>query len=242
MPSRLLHLSIFIIASSFLMSLLSCFLCQNGFCKSVQKRILQSVKEYKVIKPSVRTIKSIHKYNKYIKYFCSFNYHRARYNVNPNYIRALICTESAGNHRAVSKDKALGLTQILFETGQRWARELAATNFDFKYINEKDLHNLKPRDLFNPPINILLACYGTDKFNALFGGKDFVSIAASWNAGHKRVIKHKGCPPYRETIRFLGKLNGYMLYFMKNGYPSSLKIQNFPRRKFTKQKIILNHN
>jgi soluble lytic murein transglycosylase-like protein len=230
--------------------LLSCFsMCltlfiiigsgQGGYCLSVQKRIVQSVDEYKVIEPSSYAIKSLTTYNSYILYFCSFNFHRAKYNINPNYIRALICTESAGNPKAVSVDKALGLTQILYETGQRWAGELAETHYDFRYIDEKVLSNLKPEDLFDPALNILLACYGTDKFNALFGGKDFVSIAASWNAGHHRVIKHKGCPPYKETIRFLGKVNGYMLFFMRKGCSSRLKIRNFPKRDVLRRQLAL---
>ena len=175
-------------------------------------------------------LKAIHKYDKYIKYFSSFAFHRPGKNVNPNYIRALICVESAGNPRAVSPAKAYGLTQILLPTGKGWAKELYESGYDFEYVDERKLKKLSVQDLFDPAINILLACYGTDKFNAMFGGRDMVYIAASWNAGHHAVIKHKNSPPYNETIDFIGKINGYMLSFMNYGFSSRAPIRRFPRK------------
>ena len=175
-------------------------------------------------------MEAIQKYDQYIRYFSSFAYHRKGRNANPNYIRALICVESAGNPRAVSPAKAYGLTQIIVPTGKRWARELYATGYDFQHIDEKRLKNLSVSDLFDPAISILLACYGTDKFNSKFGGQDMVYIAASWNAGHAAVIKHKNSPPYKETIAFIGKINGYMLSFIEYGYPSHVPVRRFPPR------------
>ena len=200
---------------------------QLGFCDSTNKRIVQHVEKYKSIKPSTNMLKAIQKYDKYIQYFASFSYHRKKRNVNPNYIRALICVESAGNPRAVSPAKAYGLTQILLPTGRRWAKELYKTGYDFQYTDEERLKNLTVKDLFDPAINILLACYGTDKFNAKFGGRDMVYIAASWNAGHNAVIKHKNSPPYQETIDFIGKINGYMLSFMEYGFSSHVPVRSF---------------
>lgn len=172
-------------------------------------------------------LKAILNYDKYILYFSSFAFHRTKKNVNPNYIRALICVESAGNPRAVSSANAYGLTQILLPTGRRWAKELYETGYKFKYIDREKLSNLSTQDLFDPAINILLACYGTDKFNAKFGGRDMVHTAASWNAGHNAVIKYKNCPPYTETIKFIGKINGYMLSFMKYGFSSHVPVRSF---------------
>lgn len=200
-----------------------------GFCESTNKKIVQNVEKYKSINPSANMLKAIQKYDKYIKYFSSFAYHRKKRNVNPNYIRALICVESAGNPRAVSPAKAYGLTQILLPTGRRWAKELYKTGYDFEYIDEERLKHLTVKDLFDPAMNILLACYGTDKFNARFGGRDMVYIAASWNAGHNAVIKHKNSPPYKETINFIGKINGYILSFMKYGFSSHVPVRSFSR-------------
>ena len=174
-------------------------------------------------------LKAIQKYNKYIQYFSSFAYHRKKRNVNPNYIRALICVESAGNPRAVSSAKAYGLTQILLSTSRRWSKELYTTGYDFEYIDEERLKNLTVKDLFDPAINILLACYGTDKLNAKFGGRDMVYIAASWNAGQNAVIKYKNSPPYKETINFIGKINGYILSFIKYGFSSHVPVRSFSR-------------
>lgn len=200
---------------------------QFGFCESTNKKIAQHVERYKSIEPSAEMLKVTQNYDEYIQYFSSFAFHRNKRNVNPNYIRALICVESAGNPRAVSSSNAYGLTQILLPTGRRWAKELYQSGYNFKYIDREKIKNLTANDLFDPAINILLACYGTDKFNAQFGGRDMVYIAASWNAGHNAVIKYRDCPPYTETIKFIAKINGYMLAFMKYGFSSHVPVRSF---------------
>lgn len=172
-----------------------------------------SVEKYRGRKPSDKAIRSIARYRDMIKYFSSLSYTRVGYNVNPIYIRALIAAESNGNPNALSSRKARGLTQIMYETGEKWARELAHSGYNFKYINEKRLRNLQPYDLFDPAINILLCCYATDLYNAQFGAQLAATVAA-WNAGPGAVIRHDGCPPFTETIKLIGFVNAYMIYFM----------------------------
>lgn len=208
-----------------------CIFCSapdQSECQEINDQVKKYVDEYSDVKPTKEMLGALHQYTKYINYFCSFSYHRDNHNINPNYIRALICTESRGNPKAVSNDNAYGLTQIILPTAKRWGKELYEMGYDFKYVDTEDLKNLTKQDLFNPALNILLACYGTDKYNKTFGGNNMVHIAASWNAGHEVVLEHQTCPPYEETLRFVGKVNGYMTYFRENDYASHLRMRELP--------------
>jgi soluble lytic murein transglycosylase-like protein len=113
-----------------------------------------------------------------------------RYNVDPHLIKAIIRTESDFNHRAVSKQGAQGLMQLMPET----ARELRVFN------------------PFNPKENI---DGGTRYFRRLldtFGGDVKLSLAA-YNAGPGQVKQANGIPPIPETIRYVKKvLHQYRAY------------------------------
>ncbi len=198
-------------------------------CREIDDQVKRYVDKYSEIKPTEKMLNALHEYKKYINYFCSFSYHRQNYNVNPNYIRALICAESRGNPQAISKDKAYGLTQIILPTAKKWGKKLYNIGCDFKYVDNKDLKNITKQDLFDPAINILLACYGTDKYNKIFGGNNMIRIAASWNAGHEVVLEYQTSPPYKETLRFVGKVNGYITYFQKNKYASYVRTRNLTK-------------
>ena len=176
-----------------------------------------SVEKHRGRMPSDKSIRAIAEYEDIIEYFSSLSYARVGYNVNPIYIKALIAAESDGNPNAVSPRKTRGLTQVLYETGKEWARELAHSGYSFKYIDEGRLRNLQPGDLFDPAINILLCCYATDLYNARFGDQLATTVGA-WNAGPGAVIRHNGCPPFTETIDLVGFVDAYMIYFMKNPY------------------------
>ena len=162
--------------------------------------------------PPDRIIKKINKYDHYIRYFSSLCYTRQGYNVNQNYIKALIAAESAGNPHAVSHKGAIGLTQIMYSSAQKYVKQLSKSKFDFKYIDEKKLKNFKKEYLYDPAINILICAYITDLNNRKFGGNLATTVAA-WNAGEYAVYKHEGIPPYDETLDLISKVSNYLAYF-----------------------------
>jgi len=112
------------------------------------------------------------------------------YNVDPHLIKAIIRTESDFNHRAISKEGAQGLMQLMPET----ARELRVFN------------------PFNAKENI---DGGTRYFRRLldtFGGNIKLSLAA-YNAGPGQVQRANGIPAIPETVRYVKKvLRQYRIY------------------------------
>ncbi|MGW8192880.1 MAG: lytic transglycosylase domain-containing protein [Desulforhopalus sp.] len=106
-----------------------------------------------------------------------------RYNVDPSLIKAIIHTESAFDHQAVSKTGAQGLMQLMPET----ARELRVAN------------------PFNPRENIdggtRYFCKLMDSFNG-----DLILSLAAYNAGPGLVMRTGGVPRIPETLRYVNKV------------------------------------
>lgn len=109
------------------------------------------------------------KYNSYVLEYSK------EYNLNPNFVRAIIKAESSYNHLAQSNMGAKGLMQITDSTGAWIAENLNIDDFNSNM-------------LYNPQINIKFGCW---YLNFLF--KEFddnnEAVIASYNAGQGNVKK-----------------------------------------------------
>jgi soluble lytic murein transglycosylase-like protein len=78
------------------------------------------------------------------------------------------------------------------------------------------LKNLQPDDLFDPAVNILLACYLISRYNHRFKGRLDLVITA-WNAGENTNSLSQGRhAPYQETENLIGKVNAYYVYLLRH--------------------------
>ena len=149
----------------------------------------------------------------YIRYFTALEYGEDRTRVPASYIRALILSESSADRFALSHAGARGLTQILPATGRMASGRLSVEDFDFRYIDERRLHDLDPDMLYDPAVNILIACYLNARYSARWSGRPDL-MAAAWNAGPGAVLKHGNrLPPYAETQAFVQRVLAYKAYF-----------------------------
>ena len=162
--------------------------------------------------PSSAQLDRLSRFDHYIAYFTSLSYGPDDARVSADYIRALILTESSGNPRALSDKGARGLTQIMPTTGQIAARELLKSGRNFLYVDEDKLRNLEAGGLYDPALNILIACHLNARYHAEYDGQVELSISA-WNAGPGAVRKYGNQPPpYKETQAMLGRFKGYIRY------------------------------
>ena len=146
----------------------------------------------------------------YIRYFSSLSYDGAR--VSPDYIRALILTESGGDRWAMSGKGARGLTQLIPSTARYVAKDLLEVGYDFHYIDEQVLEAFDADDLFDPAINILMACYLSATYHVKYDGSTELVVSA-WNAGPGAVRRYGNKPPpYPETQAMIARLTGYISY------------------------------
>ena len=177
------------------------------------------ISKYQKVKISKSLRQRLDRHHHLISYFSSLHYIKPRYNINPHFLRALIIAESSAKPKAISDKNARGLTQILYSTGKQAAKELAATRYPFRYVTHKQLRNLQPKDLYNPAINLLIACYLIAKYNHQYQGRIELVVSA-WNAGTGSIVNNKP-PPYIETLDLIGKVNGYYVALIKEGGLSS---------------------
>ena len=113
-----------------------------------------------------------------------------RYQIDPALVKAIIMAESGYNSRAISKNGAIGLMQLMPGTAQE----------------------LNIEDIFNPKQNI---DGGVRYFKQLvnqFSG-DLKLALAAYNAGSRTVRQYKGVPPFKETQHYIEKVfEYYQLY------------------------------
>lgn len=178
--------------------------------------LVTSVEKYDEVTLNSKMLRKVDKYDHLVRHFSAFPYFDANKKLSPEFIHALILAESAGDPHAISSKNAIGLGQILLSTGQEAGRELAKTDFRFRYVTKRKLANLKKNDLFKPSINILLTCYLISKYNHKFDGR-LELVLSAWNAGeYTPSLKNMEHANYKETENLIGKVNGYYLYLLQN--------------------------
>lgn len=103
----------------------------------------------------------------------------AKYEVDPDLVRAVMRVESGGNPKAVSSAGAIGLMQLMPAT----ARGLG--------VDPKDpIRNIEG--------GVKYLAQLSDKYDG-----DYVKTLAAYNAGSGRVDSYGGVPPFPETQRYV---------------------------------------
>ena len=120
------------------------------------------------------------------------------YNVSPDIVRAICYVESRFDPSAVSSRGAIGLMQILPETG-RWIVSLL------------DIEEYSDQQLFLPDINIRIGCYYISYLYSRFDEE--WCVFAAYNAGEGRVSEwierdiNEDSIPFPETKRYVRKVS-----------------------------------
>lgn len=139
-----------------------------------------------------------------LRYTESIRESAERFGLDPYRVAAVIRTESGFDPEAVSRAGAMGLMQIMPETGQWIAEKL-------------DVADFAPVMLLDPARNIEFGCWYLQFLKERFGG-DPELISAAYNAGHNRVARwlqdpdvsqdglHLHAIPYPETRDYVQKI------------------------------------
>ena len=171
------------------------------------------VDQYRDAEVPLSLQKKFRPHSRLIRYFTSLAYLKPRHVVDVDFLKALIIAESGVDPMARSVKDARGLTQLTYPTALSAAEELVATGYKFRHVKHEQLRNLTPDDLYDPAINLLIACYLLAKYNLKYEGRLDLVVAA-WNAG-EHSIKNSSPPRYRETLDLIGKVNGYYLSLLR---------------------------
>lgn len=107
------------------------------------------------------------------------------FELDPYYVLSIIRCESSFDHEAVSKKGAVGLMQIMPDTGEWIAHKLG---MDGLYTQEM---------LYDPATNIRIGCWYL-RFIKGRVGDDLKTDAAAYNAGHGTVQSWLAEPQYSE--------------------------------------------
>lgn len=125
------------------------------------------------------------------------------FELDPYLVAAVIHCESGNRAEAVSNAGAIGLMQVMPETGEWIASKLKVDDFDAEMLK-------------SPEINIRFGCWYLNFIAARF--EDREAILAAYNAGHNRVKGWLEDPdysadgssldevPYPETAQYIEKV------------------------------------
>ncbi len=109
--------------------------------------------------------------------------------IDPYVLAALIRQESEFNPKAVSRTKALGLTQIMPPTGRELSRRLKLTPYT-------------TNSLFQPSVNLKLGAYYFRSLLDSLEGRVEATLA-SYNAGRSRAVAWLNWGDFREPSEFV---------------------------------------
>lgn len=166
-------------------------------------------------RPSRQQLRRLAYLEPYIRYFTSLAYGPDDNRVSPDYIKALILTESSGHRTARSPKGARGLTQIIPETARTVVNKLAKLGYDFLYVDERVFSEFTADHLYDPALNILIACYLSATYHGWYEGSTDL-VASAWNAGPGAVARYGNeVPPFAETRGMIVRLKGFMSYLGK---------------------------
>jgi soluble lytic murein transglycosylase-like protein len=120
--------------------------------------------------------------------------------LDPALVKALIAVESAFDAQAVSLKGAVGLMQVIPDTGERYGLTADAQ----PAISAK---------LLEPAINVRIGTQHLRELLTIYGG-DLALALAAYNAGEGSVIDHANTiPPFAETREFVRRVQMvYALY------------------------------
>jgi soluble lytic murein transglycosylase len=127
----------------------------------------------------------------------------AEYGLDPYFVSAVIHTESGFDPQAASGVGALGLMQIMPETGEWIAGKLGVEDYSKQM-------------LYDPETNIRFGCWYLGFLSERFGS-NLQLVMAGYNAGHNRVAEWVGDPnisdgeslvniPFKETDDYIKKV------------------------------------
>jgi hypothetical protein len=163
----------------------------------------KSDKKAAKIEPPVSAVVFPRDYSQYIHKAAS------KYDLEPELIRAVIKTESNGNHRAVSRKGAKGLMQLMPSTAS-------------------DMNVSNP---FDPESNIDGGTRYLKYLLERFKGNMTLALAA-YNSGPGTVEKYGNVPPIDETRQYVKRI--FNLYSGKKSYAlADMSVSATPREKIS---------
>ena len=186
------------------------------------KKVLKIFKIIIILLAFIFIIKSVVNYILPIKYYDTVDKYSKKYNVEKELVFAVINAESRFNKQALSNKGAIGLMQIMPETG-KWL---------FEKLNKENFYN---NILYREEINIELGTYYLSHLLNKF--KDEELALCAYNAGANNVYKWLNNSeyssdgeifkiPFKETEKYLKKVT-----LFKKGY----KFKSFLFNSFSKK-------